>query len=155
MWCQEFDIYIDINITLSISDLDFLYQFNLRLHHFWGVFLMLKKRNIFQKLAGLWLVGEVVDHVGLYKSWWPRVARRSNVGLVIYRNLLFYMYVNTHERICPDTILVYITQQNRPKGDWVLWIFDNIIVDVIWGFEFPVGTETAISSCIRLLRAQL
>ena len=44
MWCQEFDkyllanIYIDIDITLLISDMDFLYQFNLRLHHFWRFF---------------------------------------------------------------------------------------------------------------------
>ena len=26
------------------------------------------KKNVFQKLAGLWLVGEVVNHVGLYRS---------------------------------------------------------------------------------------
>ena len=52
MWCQEFDkyllanIYIDIDITLLISDMDFLYQFNLRLHHFWSCFFpMLKKKN--------------------------------------------------------------------------------------------------------------
>ena len=50
MWCQEFDIYIYqlisihiyiyiyIDTTLSISDMEFLYQFNLRLHHFWVFF---------------------------------------------------------------------------------------------------------------------
>ena len=27
-----------------------------------------KKKKVFQKLAGLWLVGEVVNHVGLYGS---------------------------------------------------------------------------------------
>ena len=32
------------------------------------IFSMLKKQNVFQKLAGLWLVGEVVNHVGLYGS---------------------------------------------------------------------------------------
>ena len=79
IWCQEFDIYLlaniyiyiyrFIDITLSISDMDFLYQFNLRLHHFWGFFFsMLRKKLFFQKLAGLWLVGEVVNHVGLYGS---------------------------------------------------------------------------------------
>ena len=78
IWCQEFDIYllaniytyiyIDIDITLSISDMDFLHQFNLRLHHIWGCFSMLKKKNMFLKLAGLWLVGEVVNHVRLYGS---------------------------------------------------------------------------------------
>ena len=52
MWCQEFDkyllanIYIDIDITLLISDMDFLYQFNLRLHHFWSFFFSnVKKKN--------------------------------------------------------------------------------------------------------------
>ena len=29
---------------------------------------MCRKKNVFQKLAGLWLVGEVVNHVGLYGS---------------------------------------------------------------------------------------
>ena len=76
MWCQEFNkyllanIYIDIDITLLISDMDFLYQFNLRLHNFEGFFSNVEKKKI-QKLAGLWLVGEVVnhhDHVGLYGS---------------------------------------------------------------------------------------
>ena len=50
MWCQEFDkyllanIYIDIDITLLISDMDFLYQFNLRLHNF-EVPMLKKKKN--------------------------------------------------------------------------------------------------------------
>ena len=96
MWCQEFDkyllaniytyiyMYIDIDITLLISDMDFLYQFNLRLRHFWRFFFPNVKKNnfFFQKLAGLWLVGEVVNHVGLYGSKVAEVARRSNVGLV-------------------------------------------------------------------------
>ena len=30
--------YRYIDITLSISNMDFQYQFNLRLHHFWGFF---------------------------------------------------------------------------------------------------------------------
>ena len=71
MWCQEFDInilYIYIHITLSKIDMDFLYQFNLRLQQFWGVFFFNVKKNVFQKLAGLWLAGEVVNHVGLYGS---------------------------------------------------------------------------------------
>ena len=53
MWCQEFhkyllaNIYIlDIDITFLISDMDFLYQFNLRLHHFWRVFFPMLKKKI-------------------------------------------------------------------------------------------------------------
>ena len=42
------------------------------------------KKNGFQKLAGLWLVGEIVNHVGIYLDLrTPRVSRHSNVGLVI------------------------------------------------------------------------
>ena len=43
---------------------------SIRLHHFWRFFFpMLKKKTFFfQKLAGLWLVGEVANHVGLYGS---------------------------------------------------------------------------------------
>ena len=39
------------------------YQFNPRLHHF-SQFLFNVKKEYFQK----WLVGEVVDHVGIYGS---------------------------------------------------------------------------------------
>ena len=42
---------------------------SIRLHHFWRFFFSnVKKIFFFQKLAGLWLVGEVVNHVGLYGS---------------------------------------------------------------------------------------
>ena len=59
-------------MTLSIIDMDFLYQFNLRLiaslftvsiHEMFE-----KKKKDFQKLAGLWLVGEMDNHVGIYGS---------------------------------------------------------------------------------------
>ena len=42
------------------------------------------KKNVFQKLAGLWLVGEVVNHVGLYGSKVAEGCQHSNVGLVYY-----------------------------------------------------------------------
>ena len=42
------------------------HQFNLRLHHF-SQFQRKKKKKI-QKLAGLWLSGEMVDHIGIYGS---------------------------------------------------------------------------------------
>ena len=64
-----------IYMTLSLIDMDFLYQFNLRLiaplftvsfHEMFG-----KKRKVFQdfqKLAGLWLVVKMDNHVGIYGS---------------------------------------------------------------------------------------
>ena len=74
MWCQELNIYLSIYIyDLSIIDRDFPYQFNLRLiaELFTVSFQFLEKKNIFknfQKLAGLWLVGKVVNHVGIFGS---------------------------------------------------------------------------------------
>ena len=47
---------------------------------FHSFFSMLKKK-IIPKLTGLWLVGEVVNHVGIMDLRWPRVFRRSKVGL--------------------------------------------------------------------------
>ena len=41
-------------------------QLDLRLHHFSQFPLNVKKKN--QKLSGLWLAGEVVNHVGIYGS---------------------------------------------------------------------------------------
>ena len=100
MWCQEVDkyllanIYIDINITLLISDMDFLYQFNLRLHHFWRIFFPMLKKKKNQKLAGLWLVGEVVNHVGLYGS---KVAEGCSV---FQRRSCLYVSADNLYEIC-------------------------------------------------------
>ena len=63
-------------------------------------FPMLKKNFFFQKLAGLWLVGEVVNHVGLYGS---KVAegcsafQRRSCWSIIYKYILgmkFTVYEN-------------------------------------------------------------
>ena len=69
MFCQELYIYM----TLLIIDMDFLYQFNMGLiaplftvtfHEKFEIFFFFN----FQKLAGLWLVGEVDNHVAIYGS---------------------------------------------------------------------------------------
>ena len=90
MWCQEFDkyllanIYIDIDITLLISDMDFPYQFNLRLHNFEVFFSNVEKKKKKKKVGrsviswAKWLI-----MLGFMDLKWPRVARRSNVGLVL------------------------------------------------------------------------
>ena len=60
---------IYIYMTLLIIDINFLYQFNLGLiaplHGFfsWNVW-----KLKFQNLAGLWLFGEVDNHVAIYGS---------------------------------------------------------------------------------------
>ena len=68
MLCQELDIYIlYIYMTFLIIDMDFLYQFNLGL--ITPLFMKSFKKNVFlnfQKLPGLWLVGEVDNHVVIY-----------------------------------------------------------------------------------------
>ena len=43
------------------------HQFNLRLKHF-SQFRFNDKKKDCQKLAGLWLAGEVVNHIGIYES---------------------------------------------------------------------------------------
>ena len=43
-------------------------QLDLRLHHFSQIPLNVKKKKKNKKLAGLWLAGEVVNHVGIYGS---------------------------------------------------------------------------------------
>ena len=64
--------YICIYIyDLSIIDIDFVYQFNLKLIAPLFTFFYLKKKKCFlkfQKLTGLWLAGVVVNHVGIYGS---------------------------------------------------------------------------------------
>ena len=81
-------IYIYI-YDLSIIDIDFVYQFNLKLIALLFTFFCLKKKNVFlnfQKLTGLWLAGVVVNHVGIYGS---KVAE----GLSAFqRRSCYYMF---------------------------------------------------------------
>ena len=81
MWCQELDIYRDI--TLSIIDNNFLYQFSQRFHHFSVSFQcqkidfkIIKSWQVCDCLAKWLIMLELID------LWRPRVSRRSNVGLV-------------------------------------------------------------------------
>ena len=64
--------YIYMYMTLLIIDMDFLYQLNLRLiaplFSFFSWNVWKKGFQEFQKLAGLWLVGEMDNHVGIYGS---------------------------------------------------------------------------------------
>ena len=78
MWCQEFDIYLLANVYTYIyreiygyHHLDKRYGFSISVQpeiaSLLSFFFQCWK-NVFKKLADLWLVGEVVDHVGLYGS---------------------------------------------------------------------------------------
>ena len=79
---------------------------------------MLRKNNVFQKLAGLWLVAEVVNHVGLYGSkvaegysafqrrscdnlrccQWQKFNEHDNIYILGFRiNLVFIMRSRAHE----------------------------------------------------------
>ena len=44
------------------------HQFNLKMQHFSQFPFNAWKKKDFQKLAGIWLAGEVVNHVGIYGS---------------------------------------------------------------------------------------
>ena len=44
------------------------HQFNLKMQHFSQFPFNAWKKKDFQKLAGLWLAGEVVNHIGIYGS---------------------------------------------------------------------------------------
>ena len=49
-------------------------------------------------MAGPWLVGEVVNHVGLYGYKAAEVVRRFNVGLVsIDMNIDHYEYISNND----------------------------------------------------------
>ena len=87
MLCQELDIYM--YMMLSIIDMDFLYQFNLRLIAplFTVSFreMFEKKKNVFEIFKSWqvcdWLAKWIIM-LGFMDLRWPRVFRRSNVGLV-------------------------------------------------------------------------
>ena len=73
--CHEFDIYKLISIHIYIyryHPLDKRHGFSIWVQPEFTTLLRLiflnVKKKYFSKLAGLWLVGEVVNHVGLYGS---------------------------------------------------------------------------------------
>ena len=140
-------IYIDIDITLSISDMDFLYQFNLSLHHFWGLFFsMLKKKYIFQKLAGLWLVGKVVYHVGLYGS---KVAE----GCSAFQRrscILYYKKIKMDHKRTPypiDTLKsVKILSAFNASGDVKVFILTHASFHLPGGL-IPCDIMTSFAYC--------
>ena len=53
--------YLSLNNGSSKFEVD-PHQFNLRLHHF----PQFQRKKYFQKLAGLWLAGEIVSRIGIY-----------------------------------------------------------------------------------------
>ena len=84
--CQELDIYM----TLLIIDMNFLYQFNLRLiaSLFTVSFHEMFEKKLAFKIFKIWQVcdwlAKWIIMLGFMNLRWPRVFRRSNVGLVIW-----------------------------------------------------------------------
>ena len=118
MLCQELDIHIYMYMTLSIIDMDFLYQFNLRLiaslftasfHEIWGK----KVFQDFQKLVGLWLVGEMDNHVGIYGSkvaeGFSAFQRRScsNCGWKFDRKFDFFFWGWSFVRMSLQSLMIW------------------------------------------------
>ena len=62
--------------------------FNLRLHHFSQ---FQRKKKDFQKLAGLWLAGEMVDHIGIYGSKVAEGFSAFQRLVMIYRSALLVL----------------------------------------------------------------
>ena len=96
--------YICIYMMLWILGMDFLYQFNLGLiaplfsFFSWKVW----KKNVFkkfQKLAGLWLVGEVDDHAAIYGS---KVAEGFS-AFQCRSCCLYFLLVVSKQAICVDS----------------------------------------------------
>ena len=81
--------WLYVYMTLLIIDMDFLYQIDCTTFHsflswnIWKEFLFLN----FQKLAGLWMCDWLAKWIIMLRFMdlgWPRVFRRSNVGLVFH-----------------------------------------------------------------------
>ena len=93
-------------MTLSKFDMDFTYQFNLRvLAQLFTVSFQCLKKLFFQKLPGLWLVGEVVNHVGIYES-------KATEGLSAFqRRFCFSLYEWSNYVVKNDNITAIIFKQ--------------------------------------------
>ena len=92
MLCQELDLYI--YMMLLIIDTDFLYQFNLGLIAplFTGSFHEMFEKKLFFKIFKSWQVcdwlAKWIIMLRFMDLRWPRVFRRSKVGLVNVCNYL-------------------------------------------------------------------
>ena len=77
-----------------------------------------KKKNVFQKLAGLWLVGEVVNHVGLYGS---KVAE----GCSAFQRRscsfsFFFFFRQMHLKLCAKLFIYCV--RHRSSRETVAWL---------------------------------
>ena len=96
MLCKELDIYtyIYIYMTRSIIDMDFLYQFTLRLiAPLFTIFFHEMFEKKFFKIFKSWQVcdwlAKWIIMLEFMDLRWPRVFWRSSVGLVITYDYIF------------------------------------------------------------------
>ena len=95
-WCQELDIYLYIEIFCSSSTWDYT------TFQFFCFFFNVKKKS-FSKLGRSvigWRSGLIM--LGFMDLRWPRVARRSNVGLVIHVFVVHYIVVYSYIWVKPN-----------------------------------------------------
>ena len=116
-------IYMYIYMTLLIIDLDFLYQFNLGLiaplltilfhEMFEFFFLIFKSWQVCDRLAK-WII--MLRFMALR---WPRVFRRSNVGLVQHRDICVTSQWPVNKNWCKKT-----SKWNRID---IIFIIDSVV----------------------------
>ena len=103
-------IYIYIYMMLLIIDVEFLYQFNLGLIA--PIFTVsfhekFEKKNVF-KIFKSWQVcdwlAKWIIMLQFMDLRWPRVFRRSNVGLVDYVRSIFVQHASIVLQCNPDAI---------------------------------------------------
>ena len=84
------------------------HQFNLRLHHF-SQFQRIKK---IQKLAGLWLACEMVDHIGIYGS---KVAGVPT-SVLFHKSVIMAMTIRTY--FCQNCTFITKVHACHKKTTW-------------------------------------
>ena len=133
-------------MSLSIIDMDFLYQFNLRLIAplFTVSFHEMFEKKVFQdfqKWVGLWLVGKMNNHVGIYGS---KVAE----GFSAFQRRSCLSFVSTAMaqviEILPYNVRLH---RLRPKGQHGSILFNSLRPIAAYMHQQTKPTLVQIMAC--------
>ena len=110
-------------------------------------FFNVKGKNVFQKLAGLWLVAEVVNHVGLYGS---KVA--EGCSAFQHRSCYLFQYSLFLSSSLKKHSNTYMWNTNIEKSSAFIQVLMALFLQILWiWWQLYYMGSTCVNICSNLI----